>query len=102
VTHRVPTNKTMNTPKTDDGTLLNSTDLLVCPKCGKQPRVQLVAFTGEYYKCKECDFPKAQFPIPFNANAKQWNKTVSNYLANDQGMTAPQKTADNSTTENQL
>ena len=28
VTHRVPTNKFMNTPKTDDGTLLKSTDLL--------------------------------------------------------------------------
>ena len=27
VTHRVPTNKLMNTPKTDDGTLLKSTDL---------------------------------------------------------------------------
>jgi len=28
VTHRVPTNKLMDTPKTDDGTLLKSTDLL--------------------------------------------------------------------------
>jgi len=28
VTHRVPTNKFMNTPKTDDGTLLKPTDLL--------------------------------------------------------------------------
>ena len=28
MTHRVPTNKFMNTQKTDDGTLLKSTDLL--------------------------------------------------------------------------
>ena len=28
MTHRVPTNKLLNTPKTDDGTLLKSTDLL--------------------------------------------------------------------------
>jgi Lar family restriction alleviation protein len=73
----------MNTPKTDDGTLLMSTDLLACPFCGQDDLLHTdrdgEAWEGNtyYVRCIKCDVrmmgkteQDARRKWNFRANAK--------------------------------
>jgi hypothetical protein len=54
--NRVPTNKAMNTPRTDDGTLLESTDLLaVLSKIKGYIESTEVTIDGEWGLCRNFD-----------------------------------------------
>lgn len=46
----------MKTQKTDDGTLLKSTDLFSCPDCGGNLYEDEADEGPKWYECEKCDF----------------------------------------------